>query len=145
MQTSTLLLGALVAASSGIALAVPFDNGVSSSNPFVKVRADYENVGFGQQIQTSSEANYWVVWIDGETACDKVQTLSPLTSSPCDVDFQLPSGTTKLKLSDCNGNNEPASLYTSAGSFVRTCKQDNSKIHCGGNDHDIVKHGKCNS
>ncbi|KAI1759540.1 hypothetical protein GGR53DRAFT_513231 [Hypoxylon sp. FL1150] len=57
-----------------------------------------------------------------------LQTLSPLTRSPCDVDFQLPSGTAKPKLSHCNGNNYSASLYASVSSFVRTCKQEAGRL-----------------
>ncbi|KAI0010914.1 hypothetical protein F4779DRAFT_575960 [Xylariaceae sp. FL0662B] len=140
MQPSTLFFSTLLAASGRLALAVPFEAGVSSA---LAGRADYSNVGFGQQLQTSSEQNYWVVWIEGETACDKVQALGPLTSSPCDIEFTIPAGTTPLKLGDCNGNNEPAGLYTSSGSFVRTCSHDSDKINCHGSEHDIVKHGKC--
>jgi hypothetical protein len=116
----------------------------ASSESFSQLLArDAVNVGYGQEIQEFNEANYWVVWVEGESACPNIQSLGPLTDSPCDIEFQLPGGTEKLKLGNCDGNNEPHSLYLASGSFVRTCEHDSDKINCHGSQHDIVKHGKC--
>ncbi|KAI1169996.1 hypothetical protein F4777DRAFT_570905 [Nemania sp. FL0916] len=106
---------------------------------------DAVNVAFGQQIQTFNEANYWVVWVEGQDACPNIQSLGPLTDTPCDISFSLPGGTEQLHLSDCDGNNMPHSLYLSSGSFVRTCSASSDKITCHDAEHDIVKHGFCNA
>lgn len=58
-------------------------------------------VGYGEQIQLNDEANHWVVWVEGESACPATQTLSFLINSPCEQTFSLGGAT--LKLTDCNG------------------------------------------
>ncbi|KAI3328953.1 hypothetical protein HD806DRAFT_481185 [Xylariaceae sp. AK1471] len=138
MQATTLFIATLFAGAMGSPL-----NAASDSATHRLVARDPVNVGFGQQIQTSNEANYWVVWVEGQTACPNIQSLAPLTDSPCDLTFQLPGGSEKLKLGDCDGNNMPHSLYLDSGSFVRTCSADSDKITCHGDEHDIVKHGYC--
>ena len=57
-------------------------------------------VGYGQQIQLSDETNHWVVWVEEEDACPATQTLSVLTSSPCEQTFSLAGGS--WKLTNCN-------------------------------------------
>ncbi|KAJ1329934.1 hypothetical protein MN608_06670 [Microdochium nivale] len=104
---------------------------------------DISAVGFGQQIQTSTEQNTWVVWEHGKDACSNTRTLSPLTSTPCDIKFTIPGGTDEVQLCDCNGNNEPQSLCTSSGDVIRDCSAKDYKINCHGDLHDIVQHGYC--
>lgn len=58
-------------------------------------------VGYGQQIQNSDEANHWVVWVEGESACPATQTLSRLNTSPCNQRFTLSGG--QYKFVNCNG------------------------------------------
>ncbi|KAI0468903.1 hypothetical protein F4859DRAFT_489376 [Xylaria cf. heliscus] len=138
MQATTLFIATLFAGAMGSPLNVDSD----STAHRLQAR-DPVPVGFGQQIQTSNEANYWVVWVEGDSACPNIQSLDPLTDNPCDITFRLPGGTEKLKLGDCDGNNMPHSLYLDSGSFVRTCTADSDKINCHHGEHDIVKHGKC--
>ncbi|KAI2625809.1 hypothetical protein GGR54DRAFT_654184 [Hypoxylon sp. NC1633] len=74
----------------------------------------------GEWIQTSSEAGYWVVLIEGENECPNTRKLNKLTGSPCDVAFQLPGGLEVLMMDDCDSDNVPQSLYqTGACSPVR--------------------------
>lgn len=76
--------------------------GLVLANPVtLEDRAASVKVGYGQQIQTSDEANHWVVWVEDEDACPATQTLTGLNTSPCDQVFSLGGG--KFKLTDCNG------------------------------------------
>ncbi|KAI0185494.1 hypothetical protein EV127DRAFT_515194 [Xylaria flabelliformis] len=138
MQAITIFVATLFAGAMGS----PLNVGSDSTTHRLQAR-DPVPVGFGQQLQTSNEANYWVVWVEGDSACPNIQSLAPLTDNPCDITFSLPGGTEKLKLGDCDGNNMPHSLYLDSGSFVRTCEADSDKINCHGDEHDIVKHGYC--
>lgn len=90
MLVATALISALMAP--GLVLANPVA---------LEDRAASVKVGYGQQIQTSDEANHWVVWVEGESACPATQTLSGLNTSPCNQVFTLAG--TKLKLTNCNG------------------------------------------
>lgn len=45
------------------------------------------NIGYGQQLQNNDQANHWVVWIEGESACPNSRTLGPLVQSPCNQNF----------------------------------------------------------
>ncbi|KAI1852749.1 hypothetical protein JX265_003236 [Neoarthrinium moseri] len=136
MQTFAIV--ALLAAASNVAFASPVSDSLFE-------RDNVPSVGFGQQLQTSSEANYWVIWEHGKSACPATRTLSQLTDSPCDIAFSLPSRSDKVKLCECNGNNEPQSLCTEKGDVIRGCSQKNYKITCHGDTHDIVQHGHCDS
>ncbi|KAI0017506.1 hypothetical protein F4780DRAFT_782248 [Xylariomycetidae sp. FL0641] len=99
------------------------------------------SVGYGQQISTSTEANMWVAWVEGESACPAAQTLSALTESPCNILFTLENQ--QFQLGSCGSDNEPTELLAADGSFVHSCESDDDKITCHGDEHDIVKHGFC--
>lgn len=75
--------------------------GLVLANPVSLEDRDYIKVGYGEQIQLKDEANHWVVWVEGESACPAAQTLSFLISSPCEQTFSLAGAT--WKLTDCNG------------------------------------------
>lgn len=143
MQATAFILSTFLASALGSPVAAGPNANSNSAATHRLVARDPVNVGFGQQIQTSNEANYWVVWVEGESACPNIRSLAPLTDNPCDITFTLPGGTEKLKLGDCDGNNMPHSLFLDSGSFVRGCSADSDKIHCHGDEHDIVKHGYC--
>ncbi|KAI1430986.1 hypothetical protein GGR50DRAFT_698470 [Xylaria sp. CBS 124048] len=101
-------------------------------------------VGFGQQIQTTSEINYWVVWVEGKDACAHMQTLTPFIGSPCNITFRLPGAAESVMLGQCDGNNSPHALFLASGEYDRSCGSNaNQKIHCHGYVHDIIKHGAC--
>ncbi|KAF3766049.1 hypothetical protein M406DRAFT_351297 [Cryphonectria parasitica EP155] len=127
--SKTLLVSLLLAASSTV-LASP-----------AMLESRGIQVGYGQQIQTSDQANHWVVWIEGQSACPATQTLSGLNTSPCNQVFTLAGGT--YQLTNCNGNNEPQAVADQDGNYIHTCTLNHDKINCHHGEHDIVKHGKC--
>lgn len=147
MRTTTtitlarVLLGAIIPAA---VLAAPPQG--PAPQPALAVRNDTNagvvKIAYGQQIQTDDEANHWVVWIEGENACPPAQVLGLLAAIPCGTSFNI-SGSDGLELSDCGEDSEPNALHAN-GQFVRLCKQSKQKtIHCHGDQHNIIKHGKC--
>ncbi|KAE8164496.1 hypothetical protein BDV40DRAFT_298521 [Aspergillus tamarii] len=97
-------------------------------------------VGYGQQLQNNDQANHWVVWIEGESACPNTRVLARLTDSPCDQTFYF--NNQAYHLADCGSDNEPRRVVQPGGGSAG-CSRDNRKITCHGSTHDIVKHGKC--
>ncbi|KFY19502.1 hypothetical protein V491_04403 [Pseudogymnoascus sp. VKM F-3775] len=97
------------------------------------------NIGYGQQLQNNDQANHWVVWIEGESACPNSRTLGPLVQSPCNQNFNYNGDT--YHLADCDQSNEPKSVV--GGGETKGCRLDNDKINCHNGIHDIVKHGYC--
>ncbi|OBT61220.1 hypothetical protein VE03_08708 [Pseudogymnoascus sp. 23342-1-I1] len=96
-------------------------------------------IGYGQQLQNNDQANHWVVWVEGKSACPNTRTLGPLVKSPCGQQFKYDGDT--YKLADCDQSNEPKSLVSGNRSWG--CKLSSDKINCHGSTHDIVKHGYC--
>ncbi|KFY68377.1 hypothetical protein V496_01120 [Pseudogymnoascus sp. VKM F-4515 (FW-2607)] len=96
-------------------------------------------IGYGQQLQNNDQANHWVVWVEGKSACPNSRTLGLLVKSPCGQEFKYEGDT--YRLADCDQSNEPKSLK--GGGVTRSCRLDNDKINCHGSTHDIVKHGYC--
>lgn len=141
MQSRVILLGAL-SSLMRLSLAIPLEPNTSPVAPALQIR-DTVNIGFGQQLQKSTEQNYWVVWEHGKSACTNTRTIAPLIDSPCGIIFSVPAGTDKVKLGDCDGNNEPRALLTEKGDTIRGCKVKNHKINCHHGLHDIVQHGHC--
>ncbi|KAI0391530.1 hypothetical protein F5Y17DRAFT_440065 [Xylariaceae sp. FL0594] len=133
MHAFTALFTTLVAAAS--VMAAP-----AVKNTSELVARDAPNIGYGQQIQRSNEQNWWVVWIEGKSACPNTVSLGPLVTNPCNYVFFIDGWS--LHFGDCDGNNEPRSLY-SGNSYIRRCVGDSDKINCHDGLHDIVKHGKC--
>ncbi|KAI1758786.1 hypothetical protein GGR53DRAFT_204917 [Hypoxylon sp. FL1150] len=100
-------------------------------------------VGWGQELQNHDQANHWVVWVEGESACPAAIELAKLVDSPCGQSFNLKGQ--QLSLADCSGN-EPRSVHGSDGSKVLSCGsngKNGNKITCHGSQHDIVQHGYC--
>ncbi|KAI0181172.1 hypothetical protein GGR52DRAFT_567410 [Hypoxylon sp. FL1284] len=105
--------------------------------------ASAQSIGFGQELQNNDQTNHWVVWIDGENACPGQKVLGVLTKTACGQPFNL--GEVEYTFSGCSGDSGPPTLLLdSAGLQVGGCKaNENNKIHCHGDDHDIIKHGTC--
>ncbi|KAE8383046.1 hypothetical protein BDV26DRAFT_180198 [Aspergillus bertholletiae] len=97
-------------------------------------------IGYGQQLQNNDQANHWVVWIEGKSACPNSRTLSRLVDSPCGHTFYFDNQ--PYHLADCGSDNEPRRVVQPGGKS-QSCSRDNRKITCHGSTHDIVKHGKC--
>jgi hypothetical protein len=134
MQLSIIV--ALLSASA--ALAAP----VEDAGPSIIPRAIGDvKVGFGNQLQNFDQANHWVVWVHGESACPNTRTLVHLTENPCNHEFELKGY--KYYLGNCDGNNEPHNLYTPTGPVLLHNCQKNTKITCHGDTHDIIQHGFC--
>ncbi|KAI0428474.1 hypothetical protein F5Y09DRAFT_313019 [Xylaria sp. FL1042] len=79
MRTTALaltLLSAIVPA----AMAVPQAGDLDHSN--------VTKIAFGQQLQPGDQANHWVVWREGKSACPPL-VLGPLVIPPCNTTFQL--------------------------------------------------------
>ncbi|KAB8237976.1 uncharacterized protein BDW43DRAFT_306682 [Aspergillus alliaceus] len=127
----------------GVLFTLPFLSAVLASPAPAPVPAPVPAsvpIGYGQQLQNGDQANHWVVWIEGQSACPNSITLSKLTESPCNIDFSFNGGT--YHLADCGSDNEPRSVVQNGGSS-KSCSRDNRKITCHNSIHDIVKHGKC--
>ncbi|KFY70025.1 hypothetical protein V499_09529 [Pseudogymnoascus sp. VKM F-103] len=99
----------------------------------------YVPIGYGQQLQNNDQANHWVVWVEGKSACPNSRTLGLLVKSPCGQKFKYDG--VEYKLADCDQSNEPKSLVSGGVSW--SCKLDHDKINCHSGTHDIVKHGYC--
>ncbi|KAI5862499.1 hypothetical protein GGS23DRAFT_78885 [Durotheca rogersii] len=109
----------------------------------IEARAVNFKVAWGQQLQNHDQANHWVVWVEGESACPAAIELAALTRSPCGRRFNFKGQT--LSLGDC-ADNKPRSLLNSSGKKVKSCGANgkkNRKINCKGSQHDIVQHGFC--
>ncbi|KAI3324748.1 hypothetical protein HD806DRAFT_493504 [Xylariaceae sp. AK1471] len=140
MHSTTTTLSALLAAFLPATFAAPSAEPISP----LHIRNNIAKVGFGQQLQNGDQANHWVVWVEGESACPHAIDLGPMTSNPCNKPFTLPGSSTAVILSDCDGNS-PKTLREpdNNNGFITTCDAASDKINCHGDKHDIVKHGKC--
>ncbi|KAI1336735.1 hypothetical protein F5Y15DRAFT_392985 [Xylariaceae sp. FL0016] len=111
------------------------------ATPLTSLKARGISVGYGQQIQPQDDTNHWVVWVEGESACPAAQILGPLTGTPCGQRFTLEGA--EYQLGGCASNNEPSELLDAGNSILSSCTTEDDKITCHGDQHDIVKHGKC--
>ncbi|KAK9780719.1 hypothetical protein SCAR479_01905 [Seiridium cardinale] len=104
--------------------------------------ANTQAVAFGQELQNDDQTNHWVAWTEGEHACPGQQVLDVLTKSPCGQSFSL--GEVEYTFSGCSGDKGPPTvLLDSGGLQIGGCKSASDKIHCHGDDHDIIKRGVC--
>ncbi|KAL7628442.1 hypothetical protein AAE478_002645 [Parahypoxylon ruwenzoriense] len=111
----------------------------------LEARAPIPNfrVAWGQQLQNHDQANHWVVWVEGESACPAAIELALLVNSPCGQRFNFKGQ--QFSLGDCS-DNEPRSLLGNDGKKVLSCGSNgkgNKKITCHGSQHDIIQHGYC--
>ncbi|GJE90026.1 hypothetical protein PsYK624_061470 [Phanerochaete sordida] len=113
------------------------------ASPSLQARASPDNIGFGQQLQNTDQANHWVTWIDGESACPNTRLLGLLVNSPCGQQFSFNGFT--FQLGDCGSDNFPRSLLDANGGFIRSCASHTPKITCHGSEHDIIQHGRCDA
>ncbi|GAW13860.1 hypothetical protein ANO14919_032510 [Xylariales sp. No.14919] len=102
--------------------------------------SNVSNVAYGQQLQADDEANHWITWEEGKSACSYAQVLGPLVEELCNQVFDLPDSL-NLEFRDCDEKGNPNALF-SDGQFVRTCKHHKHTINCH-KGHNVIKHGKC--
>ncbi|KAF2231421.1 hypothetical protein EV356DRAFT_293230 [Viridothelium virens] len=114
--------------------------GITASSSLASAQ---QSIAFYQQLQNNDQSNHWVAWVDGEHAYPGMQVLDVLTKAPCDRVFSL--GEVMYTFTGCTGDGTaPTAILDSGGVQIGGCSaNDNSKIHCGDDLHDIIKHGKC--
>ena len=101
------------------------------------------SIGFGQQYREHDGQTYqeWVSWIHGESACPVAQDITAQQSNPCDIDFQL-WGTT-YRFQDCQDNIPDSVIDVAHPDDPASCSDNDNKIHCHGDQHDIIQKVQC--
>ncbi|KAF2171779.1 hypothetical protein M409DRAFT_18012 [Zasmidium cellare ATCC 36951] len=103
------------------------------------------SIGFGQQIieHGGNKCLEWTTWVHGESACPEAHDLTAQQNDPCNIEFSH-WGTT-FKFLDCSSDNIPGAVIDVTHPDVEvSCSSSNDKkVHCHGDQHDIIQKVQC--